>query len=79
MPSVPRWQFVCDNDQIWTWRAVRTVSAPFVNLEAAMENARRCGFDPLGCYWTVTADGRTTHTRIGKPPIDLPAGVRLDD
>jgi hypothetical protein len=31
----------------WTWRAAGTVSAPFVNLEAAMENAVRCGFDLL--------------------------------
>lgn len=76
-PTVPRWQFVCESDQTCTWRACRTVSGPFVNHGAAMENAARCGFDPLGCYWTVTADGLTTHYRIGKTPIDLPAGVQL--
>ena len=78
MPLIlPRWQFVCETDQTWTWRSVRTVCTPFVTLEAAMQNATRCGFDPLGCYWTVTADGLTTHYRIGKTPIDLPAGVQL--
>ena len=75
--TTPRWQFVCEIDQVWTWRAVRTVSAPFVNPQAAMENAARCGFDPLNCYWTLTTDGRTTHYRPGKTPIDLPTGVRL--
>ena len=77
LPTVPRWKFVCETDQTWTWRAVRTVSSPFVNHEAAMENAARCGFDPLSCYWTLTADGHTTHYRPGKMPIDLPDGVRL--
>ena len=78
-PIVPRWQFVCETDQTWTWRSVRTVSTPFITLEAAMQNAKRCGFDPLSCYWTVTADGLTTHYRLGKTPVDLPAGVQLVD
>ncbi len=78
-PIVPRWQFVCETDWTWTWRAARTVSARFVTHEAAMENATRCGFDQLGCYWTVTINGRTTHYRPGKIPISLPNGVRVDE
>ena len=78
-PTVPRWQFVRETDKMWRWRAVRTVSPPFVTREAAMANAMRCGFEPLGCYWTVTVDEQTTHYRPSKMPIELPIGVQPND
>jgi hypothetical protein len=71
----PRWQFVCETDQTWTWRAMRTVSAAFVR-QGPLGNAARCGFDPLGCYWTVTVNDHDT-TDPGKPPISLPDGTLL--
>ena len=77
--ALPHWQFVCENDQTWTWRAAHTVSAPFATREAAIENAKRCGFDPVDCYWTATGNGHTTHYRPGKVPIRLPAALKLDE
>ena len=79
MPStVPHWHFILDTDRTWRWRALDSLSAPFATRADAMENATQWGFDPLGCYWTVTINGRTTHYRPGKPVINLPAGVLPD-
>lgn len=78
-PTVPDWRFTRETDRTWRWRALGTVSAPFVTCEAAMEDAAQCGFDPPSCYWTVTLSARTTHYRPGRIPINLPDTVQPDE
>jgi hypothetical protein len=71
------WEFICDEDQTWTWRFGAGESGPFSSLEAATANATSHGFDPFSQSWTATVDGRTTHYQPGKTPVNLPSGKGL--
>jgi hypothetical protein len=75
MPHANRWEFICAADKTWKWRFGAGESGPFASLDAATANACSHGFDPFTQSWTSTADGRTTHYRPGKPPVNLPSGV----
>jgi hypothetical protein len=81
MPSdSARWEFTCARAGACTWQSGKgSVTGPFSTLEAATVNARTHGFDPFVHHWTDTEDGRTTHFRLGKMPVTLPAGVAPAD
>ena len=70
-----RWEFTCSTDGTWKWRFGEGESGPFSSLDAATANATSHGFDPFSQRWTATMDGRTTHYRPGRTPVNLPPGV----
>ena len=72
--ACPKWLFTRSGGT-WTWRSANdSASKPFPNLDAATADAVTHGFNPLLDYWTATSNGRTTHYRPGKAPINLPYG-----
>jgi xylulokinase len=70
-----RWEFICSTDGTWKWRFGAGEEGPFSSLDAATANATSHGFDPFKQSWTSTVDGRTTHYRPGRTPVNLPSGV----
>ena len=62
-----------------TWRANRVdgqikTFGPFANLSEAKAKAVSEGFRPTSQYWVVETNGRATHYRPGKTPVNLPSG-----
>ena len=74
-----RWEFIGAGDQTWTWcrvdGAIQCASAAFSDFGAALADATTQGFNPVGNYWLVKSQGRATHFRPGKMPVNLPSGM----
>jgi len=72
-----RWTFICSPEGIWSWRFGEGESGLFSSFDDAAANATSHGFDPFSHSWTSAADGRTTHYRLGKTPVNLPSDMEL--
>ena len=51
----------------------------FISLDQATADATKHGFDPFSHYWIARLNGRTTHYRPGKTPLNLPASEEPKD
>src|SRR5262245_21734813 len=78
--DIHHWAFVAAPNHRWNWHLVLNdgnrdlKSPPFYSFAAATAHATIKGFDPCAHLWTATVNGRTTHYRPGRNPINLPAG-----
>ena len=71
-----RWEFARITGRTWTWQFAKgATSRAFSSLDAATANANNHGFDRFTCSWTATLNGRTTHYRPGRMPLDLLDGM----
>ena len=83
-PLQARWEFTRAADHTWTWRRTASgvalsTSGVFPNYGATAADACNNGFRPQTDHWLVTSQGRTTHFRPGRAPINLPAGTEPSD
>ena len=72
-PAVPSWLFLCAADRTWAWRSANAHGDLLPSLDVAIMVATKHGFDPFAHYWTATIDGRTTHYRPSRTPVNLPS------
>ena len=75
-----RWEFIRASNGKWSWKATSTdgkifaQADTFFSLDLATASATTQGFDPFLQHWMTTFDGRTTHFRPGKNPINVTVG-----
>jgi len=82
MGSSQKWLFVgSPSDGTYTWRSAHDggTSDPFSGLPTAVADAIDNGLNLTSDYWIVQMNGRTTHYRPGKMPINLPTGEEPTD